>query len=69
MDIISLVGFLALVIVGIALVLFLIKLVWSLVPAAIVALLVYLFTGSLWLTGVAFLGVVVLSFLYKLFVK
>ena len=69
MDIISLVGFLALVIVGIALVLFLIKLVWSLVPAAIVALLVYLFTSSLWWAGVAFLAVVVLTLVYKLMKK
>lgn len=69
MDFISLAGFLALIIIGIALVLFLIKLVWSLVPAAIVALLVYLFTGSLWWTGVAFLGIVILTFIYKLFSK
>ncbi len=69
MDFISLAGFLALIIIGIALVLFLIKLVWSLVPAAIVALLVYLFTASLWWTGIAFLGIVILTFIYKLFSK
>lgn len=69
MDVISLAGFLALVVVGIAVVLFLIKLVWSLVPAAIVALVVYLITGSLWWTGVAFLAVVVLTLLYKLLSK
>lgn len=69
MDIISLAGFLALVIIGIALVLFLIKIVWSLVPAAIVALVVYLFTASLWWTGAAFLAVVILTFLYKILAK
>ncbi|HOT02562.1 MAG TPA: hypothetical protein PK069_00095 [Methanolinea sp.] len=69
MDLISLAGFLALVIVGIAVVLFLIRIVWSLVPAAIVALGVYLVTSSLWWTGVAFLTVVVLTFLYKLLAK
>ncbi|OPX73348.1 MAG: hypothetical protein A4E39_01114 [Methanoregulaceae archaeon PtaB.Bin152] len=47
MDLISLAGFLALVIVGITVVLFLIRIVWSLVPAAIVALGVYLVTSSL----------------------
>lgn len=47
MDFISLAGFLALVIVGIAVVLFLIRIVWSLEPAAIVALGVYLVTSSL----------------------
>ncbi|MCU0632900.1 MAG: hypothetical protein MUC66_07995 [Methanolinea sp.] len=69
MDIISLVGFLALVIVGIALVLFLIKLVWSLVPAAVVALLVYLMTSSFWWAGVAFLAVVLITLVYKLLAK
>jgi len=69
MDLISLAGFLALVIVGIAVVLFLIKLVWSLVPAAIVALAVYFVTSSLWWTGVAFLAIVALSLLYKLLAK
>ncbi|GEM_PF-1392376 len=63
---ISLMGFAALVIVGVALVVFVVKVVWALLPAAIVAAVVFIFTASMWWAGVAFLAVIVLSMLAKL---
>jgi hypothetical protein len=66
MDLISLMGFAALVIVGVALVVFVVKVVWALLPAAIVAAIVFIFTASMWWAGVAFLAVIVLSLLAKL---
>ena len=67
MDLISLMGFAALVIVGIALVIFVVKVVWALLPAAIVAVIVFILTASMWWAGVAFLAVIVLTLLVKLF--
>jgi hypothetical protein len=66
MDIISLVGFLALVIIGIAIILLIVRLIWMLVPAAIVAAIVFFLTFNLWYTGVAFLVVAFLTLLWKI---
>ena len=67
MDVIALLGFAALIIVGIALIVLVLKLIWMLVPAAIIAVIVLIITASLWWAGVAFLAVIVLSILIKLF--
>ncbi|HUU75095.1 MAG TPA: hypothetical protein VMW63_03290 [Methanoregulaceae archaeon] len=66
MDIISLLGFAALIIVGIALILLVVKIVWMLVPAAIVAAIVFFLTFSLWWAGMAFLIVAILTVVVKL---
>jgi hypothetical protein len=69
MDIISLLGFLALIIIGIAIILFIVKVIWMLVPAAIVAAIVFILTFDLWWTGIAFLGVTILIVLFKILRK
>jgi hypothetical protein len=69
MDIISLLGFLALIIIGIAVILFVVKVIWMLVPAAIVAAIVFFLTFDLWWTGVAFLIVTILLVLFKILRK
>jgi len=69
MDPITTLGLLALIIIGIAIILLFVKIVWFLVPPAIIAVIVYLLTFDLWWAGVAFLAVVVLSVLVKIFRK
>ena len=69
MDIISLLGFLALVIIGIAIILFIVRVIWMLVPAALVAAVVFFLTFNLWWTGVAFLAIAVLTVLFKILKK
>ena len=69
MDIISLLGFLALVIIGFAIILFIVRVIWMLVPAAIVAAIVFFLTFDLWWTGVAFLAVAALTVLVKILKK
>ena len=68
-EIISLLGFLALVIIGIAIILFIVRVIWILVPAAIVAAIVFFLTFDLWWTGVAFLAVAALTVLVKILKK
>jgi len=58
-------GLLALIIVGIIIIL-LIRLILILIPATIVAFIVWLLTGSGWWAGVAFLIIAALSILRKL---
>ncbi len=58
---------LALFVIGILLIVFIAKAFWFLLPAGIVAILVYVFTGDLMWTGVAFLGIAALSLLRKIF--
>lgn len=65
-DIVSFFGFLALVIIGIALILIIVRLVWMLIPAAIVAAIVFFLTFDLWYTGVAFLVIAFLTVLFKI---
>ncbi len=65
-DLISLAGFLALVIIGIAIILIIVRLIWMLIPAAIVAAIVYFLTFDLWYTGVAFLVIAFLTVLFKI---
>jgi len=67
MDIISFLGFIALVIIGIAIILLIVRLIWMLIPAAVIAAIVYIFTFNLWYTGVAFLIVAFITVLFKIF--
>jgi hypothetical protein len=62
MDIIALIG---LVILGL-IIIFLIRLLLILIPAALVAFVVWYLTGSLFWTGIAFLVIAALSILKKL---
>jgi membrane protein implicated in regulation of membrane protease activity len=63
MDIASTVGFLALVIIGILIILLILRVVWMLLPAAIIAIIVYFLTYNLWYAGVAFLVIAVITVL------
>ncbi len=64
-SILELLVFAALVIIGIMILIFLIKLVLWLIPAAIVAVIVWFFTSSLWWAGIAFLIIAALSLIRK----
>jgi membrane protein implicated in regulation of membrane protease activity len=61
-DVLGLIG---LIIIGLVIIL-VIRLLFVLIPAAIVAFIVWFFTGNLWWAGVAFLIVAALSILKKL---
>jgi len=65
-DIISLLGFLALVIIGIAIILLVVRIIWMLIPAAIVAAIVFFLTFNLWYTGLAFLVMAIITVLFKI---
>jgi hypothetical protein len=59
-------GLIGLIIIGVVII-FVIRLIIVLIPAAIVAFVVwYITNGNLWLTGVAFLVIAALSILKKL---
>lgn len=58
-------GLIALIIIGL-IIIFLIRLILILIPAAIVAFIVWYLTRSGWLAGVAFLVIAALSLLRKL---
>ena len=59
---IEILGLIGLILLGL-LILLIIKLLFMLIPAAVVALIVWLLTGSTWLAGIAFLIVAALSVL------
>ena len=63
MDIAATVGFLALVIIGILIILLILRVVWMLLPAAIIAIIVHFLTYNLWYAGVAFLVIAVITVL------
>lgn len=65
-DIVSFFGFIALVIIGIAIILLVVRLVWMLIPAAVIAAIVFLFTLNFWYAGLAFLAVAFLTVLFKI---
>lgn len=58
--------FAVLVIIGLAIVIFLIKIFLIFLPAAIIAFVIWFLTGSLFWAGVAFLVISVLSVLRKI---
>ena len=62
---IDLLGLIVLIIIGV-IVVFIIRLLFILVPAAIVAFIVWFLTGSLWWAGITFLAIAALSILKKL---
>lgn len=61
----DLLGLLVLIIIGVVII-YLIRLLFLLVPAALVAFIVWFLTESTWLAGIAFLIVAALSILKKL---
>ncbi|MDH5482095.1 MAG: hypothetical protein OEY22_04340 [Candidatus Bathyarchaeota archaeon] len=61
----DIVGIIGLIIIGIIIIL-VIRLLLVLIPAAIVAFVVWFLTGNLWWTGIAFLVIAALSILKKL---
>ena len=63
MDIAATVGFLALVIIGILIILLVLRVIWMLIPAAVIAIIVYFLTFNLWYAGVAFLIIAVITVL------
>ena len=58
-------GLIGLIILGLVII-FIIRLLLILIPAAIVAFVVWYLTGNLWWTGIAFLVIAALSILKKL---
>jgi hypothetical protein len=69
LDVISFLGFLALVIIGIAIILLIVRAIWMLIPAVIVAAVVFFLTFDLWYTGIAFLVMAILTVLFKILRK
>jgi hypothetical protein len=61
----GLMGLIGLIILGLVII-FIVRLVLVLIPAAVVAFVVWYFTKDLFLTGVAFLVIAALSILKKL---
>jgi len=61
----DLLGIIGLIIIGL-IIIFVIRLLFMLIPAALVAFVVWFFTGSLWWAGIAFLLIAALSILKKL---
>jgi membrane protein implicated in regulation of membrane protease activity len=66
MDWLSIIGLLVFLILGIAIILFFAKIIWFLLPATIVAVIVFFLTFDLTWTGIAFLIIAVLSLFLKL---
>jgi len=58
-------GLVGLIIIGLVIIL-VIRLFLALIPAALIALVVWFFTGSLWWAGLTFLIIAALSILKKL---
>ncbi len=61
----GLLGLIGLVVIGLVII-FVIRLLLALIPATVVALVVWFLTGSLWWAGIAFLIISALSILKKL---
>jgi len=61
----DLLGLIGLIIIGLVII-FVIRLLFMLIPAALVAVVVWFLTGSLWWAGIAFLIIAALSVLKKL---
>jgi hypothetical protein len=61
----DLMGLIGLIIIGLVII-FVIRLLFMLIPAALVAFVVWFLTGSLWWAGIAFLIIAALSVLKKL---
>lgn len=67
MDWLLLLGLMVFLIIGIAIILFIAKIIWFLLPAAFVGVIVFFLSGySLYWTGVAFLVVAVLSLILRI---
>jgi hypothetical protein len=58
-------GLIGLIIIGLVII-FVIRLLFMLIPAVLIAVVVWFITGSLWWAGIAFLIIAALSVLKKL---
>jgi hypothetical protein len=65
-DLLELIALIILIGIGLVILLFVVKFVLMFIPAAIVAFVVWFFTKSLWLAGIAFFVIAVLSIARKL---
>ena len=61
----DLLGIIGLIIISL-IIIFVVRLLFMLIPAALVAFVVWFFTGNLWWAGIAFLLIAALSILKKL---
>jgi membrane protein implicated in regulation of membrane protease activity len=67
MDWLSLLGIVVFLIIGVAIILFIAKIIWFLLPAAFVGVVVFFLSSyNLYWTGVAFVVVAILSLLIRL---
>lgn len=64
MPIYDLLGLVGLIIIGV-IIIFIIRLLFTLIPAAVIAIVVWFLTGNLWWAGIAFLIIAALSILKK----
>jgi membrane protein implicated in regulation of membrane protease activity len=67
MDWLTVLGVVVFLIIGVAIILFIAKIIWFLLPAAFVGVVVFFLSSyNLYWTGVAFVVVAILSLLLKL---
>ncbi len=66
MDWLVILGIVAFLIIGISIILFITKIIWFLLPAAIVAVVVFILTTDLYWAGIAFVAVAIISLILKL---
>jgi membrane protein implicated in regulation of membrane protease activity len=66
MDWLVILGIAAFLIIGISIILFITKIIWFLLPAAIVAVVVFILTTDLYWAGIAFVAVAIISLILKL---
>jgi hypothetical protein len=66
MDWLSILGIVVFLIVGIGIILFITKIIWFLLPAALVGIVVFFLTFDLYWTGIAFIAVAIISLIMKL---
>jgi hypothetical protein len=66
MDWLAVLGIVAFLIIGLAIILFITKIILFLLPAAIVAVVVFVLTTNLYWTGIAFVAIAVISLIWKL---
>ncbi|MGC9346254.1 MAG: hypothetical protein ACP5ER_05645 [Candidatus Bathyarchaeales archaeon] len=65
LSVLDLIGLLILIVIGIIIILLIAKVVFFFLPAIIIAVIVWLFTGSGFWAGVAFLIIALLSILKR----
>ncbi len=66
MDWLVILGIVAFLIIGISIIIFITKIIWFLLPAAIVAVIIFALTTDLYWAGIAFVAVAIISLILKL---